>query len=58
VPASVAEVRGAYKLTVERAIAEWRSTLAAAGASYGTFLTDQPFGVPLRRVFAARQRLL
>jgi len=57
VPASAAEVREAYRTTVEAAIAEWRALCAAAGAAYETVLTDAPFGVPLRRAFAARQRL-
>lgn len=57
VPASVVEVRAAYRTTVEAAIGEWRATLAAAGAGYETVLTDQPFGIPLRRAFALRQGL-
>jgi uncharacterized protein (DUF58 family) len=57
VPATVAEVRGAYQATVEAALHEWRSSLAAAGAAYETITTDAPFGVPLRRAFAVRQRL-
>ena len=58
VPASVAEVRAAYRATVDAAIAEWRATLARAGAAYETVLTDAPFGVPLRRAFAAREEML
>jgi hypothetical protein len=57
VPATIAEVRDAYRETVDAAIGEWRSALAAAGASYEMVTTDAPFGVPLRRAFAARQRL-
>ena len=57
VPATVSEVREAYRDTVDAAIGEWRAALAAAGASYATVSTDAPFGVPLRRAFAARQRL-
>jgi len=57
VPATVADVRAAYRETVEEAIAEWRSTLGATGAGYEVFTTDVPFGVPLRRAFAARQHL-
>ncbi|HUF27617.1 MAG TPA: DUF58 domain-containing protein [Gemmatimonadaceae bacterium] len=57
VPATVAEVRTAYRATVEAAIGEWRATLAAAGAGYEVISTDAPFGVPLRRAFAARQDL-
>ena len=57
VPASVTDVRAAYGATVTEVIAEWRSMLTSFGASYETVLTDHPFGVPLRRAFAARQRL-
>jgi uncharacterized protein (DUF58 family) len=57
VPATVADVRTAYKETVDAAIGEWRSALAGAGASYEVISTDAPFGVPLRRAFAARQRM-
>ena len=56
VPATVNDVRDVYRATVEAAIAEWRRLCAAAGAAYATVLTDAPFGVPLRRAFAARQR--
>ncbi|MFL5577395.1 MAG: DUF58 domain-containing protein [Gemmatimonadaceae bacterium] len=55
VPAAVSDVRDAYRATVEEAIAEWRAVLAAAGAGYELFMTDTPFGVPLRRAFAARE---
>jgi uncharacterized protein (DUF58 family) len=57
VPAAVADVRGAYRATVDAALREWRTSLAAAGASYETITTDAPFGIPLRRAFGARQRL-
>ena len=57
VPASVGDVRGAYRATVEAALAEWRDTITSAGAGFETFFTDQPFGVPLRRAFAAREQL-
>ena len=57
VPASVADVRAAYRATVEEVIEEWRTMLASSGVSYEVVLTDRPFGVPLRRAFAARQRL-
>ena len=57
VPATVAEVRAAYRRTVDAAINEWRQSLGALGASYETIATDAPFGVPLRRAFATRQRL-
>ena len=51
------DVRAAYRSTVEEVIAEWRDVLAATGVSYELVVTDQSFGVPLRRAFAARQRL-
>jgi hypothetical protein len=54
--ATPADVRDAYQATVQEAIAEWRARFAASGAFYEAILTDQPFGVPLRRAFAARQR--
>jgi uncharacterized protein (DUF58 family) len=57
VPATVAEVRSAYRATVEAAIREWRQSLTGLGASYEPIITDAPFGVPLRRAFATRQRL-
>ena len=54
VPATVADVREAYRATVDAAIAEWRAVFAGTGARYETVLTDAPFGVPLRRAFAGR----
>ena len=57
VPATVSEVRDAYRDAVDAAIAEWRATLAGAGARYAVISTDEPFGVPLRQAFAARERL-
>jgi uncharacterized protein (DUF58 family) len=57
VPATMADVRDAYHATVEGAISEWRSVLAGAGAAYETVLTNAPFGVPLRRAFAAREKM-
>jgi len=55
--ATPADVRDAYATTVIEAIDEWRALFAASGAFYEPILTDAPFGVPLRRAFAARQRL-
>ena len=55
IEAAPAEVRDAYAATVEAAIVEWRSALASAGAGYATVMTDEPFGIPLRTAFAARQ---
>lgn len=57
VTATVSEVRAAYRTTVEEMIAEWRSSLQSTGAGYEVFTTDEPFGVPLRKAFAARQHL-
>lgn len=57
VPASMADVRAAYKNTVDEVIGEWRSMLGALGIGYEVVSTDAPFGVPLRRAFAARQLL-
>ncbi|MDE3128449.1 MAG: DUF58 domain-containing protein [Gemmatimonadota bacterium] len=57
VPAIVADVRAAYRATVQEVIAEWRARLGAVGVGYEVVTTDQPFGVPLRRAFAARQQL-
>lgn len=57
VPASVGDVRAAYSETVTQVIEEWRAMFASFGVSYETIDTDSPFGVPLRRAFAARQRL-
>jgi uncharacterized protein (DUF58 family) len=57
VPASVTDVRAAYRSTVEEVIEEWRGMLGSFGVSYEVVVTDHPFGVPLRRAFAARQRL-
>ena len=55
-PAS-ALVRDRYRATVAAALDDWRRTFAAAGAGYEVVLTSEPFGVPLRRAFAARQRV-
>jgi uncharacterized protein (DUF58 family) len=57
VPASTADVRAAYRETVAEVVAEWRSTLGGLGVGYEVVPTDAPFGLPLRRAFAARQRL-
>jgi uncharacterized protein (DUF58 family) len=55
VPASVADVRLAYRNTVEEVVGEWRAMFGSLGIGYELVLTDAPFGVPLRRAFAARQ---
>ncbi len=56
VPAAGADVRAAYDRTVATVIAEWREALGAMGVGYELVLTDQPYAVPLRRAFDARQR--
>ncbi len=53
---SPAEVKEMYVETVAEAIDEWRALFSSSGAFYEPIRTDQPFGVPLRRAFAARQR--
>ena len=57
IAASVADVRAAYRQTVDEVIGEWRTMFSSIGASYELIFTDAPFGVPLRRAFAARQAL-
>jgi uncharacterized protein (DUF58 family) len=57
VPASVADVRAAYRNTVVEVIGEWRAMFGSLGIGYEVISTDAPFGVPLRRAFAARQQL-
>jgi uncharacterized protein (DUF58 family) len=56
VPATIADVRAAYKNTVDEVVAEWRAMLGSLGVGYEVVSTDAPFGVPLRRAFAARQQ--
>ena len=57
IAASVADVRAAYRETVDEVIGEWRAMLTSIGAGYELVFTNAPFGVPLRRAFAARQAL-
>lgn len=57
VAARADDVRQAYAQAVQHTLEEWRSRLAAIGASYEVVRTDTPFGVPLRRAFATRMRL-
>ena len=56
VPAAAADVRVAYRTTVDRVIAEWKDRLGALGAGYELILTDQPYSIPLRLAFGARER--
>jgi len=57
IPASLADVRAAYRNTVDEVIGEWRTLFGSLGIGYEVISTDAPFGVPLRRAFAARQSL-
>jgi len=57
VAATVADVRTAYRNTVQEVIEEWRSMFGGLGVGYDVVFTDTPFGIPLRRAFAARQAL-
>ena len=56
VPAAAADVRVAYRSTVDQVIGEWKDALGAIGAGYDLVLTDQPYAIPLRRAFGARER--
>ena len=56
IAATPEDVRAAYAATVQAAIDEWRDRLMGTGAGYALVMTDQPFGIPLRTAFAARQR--
>ena len=56
VPAAAADVRAAYRTTVDRVIDEWKERLGALGAGYEVILTDQPYAIPLRLAFGARER--
>jgi uncharacterized protein (DUF58 family) len=55
VAAAAEDVRIAYRATVQEVITEWRESLGAMGAAYELVPTDQPYTVPLRRAFNARQ---
>jgi uncharacterized protein (DUF58 family) len=57
VPATIADVRLAYRNTVDEVVSEWRQMFGSLGIGYEVVSTDAPFGVPLRRAFAARQQL-
>ena len=55
VPAAAADVRAAYRTTVDHVIEEWKERLGALGAGYEVILTDQPYAIPLRLAFGARE---
>lgn len=54
VAAAASEVRDEYRAVVQRAIATWKTACARRGARYGVTTTDEPFALPLRRVFLAK----
>jgi uncharacterized protein (DUF58 family) len=56
-PVSVADLRREYHEAVERAIAEWRDSLAAQGIDYVVIGTDQPMVHALRAYLNKRERL-
>ena len=55
--ATVADVREAYRTAVRESVDEWRQHLSGAATSHEVVMTDQPFGMPLRRAFLNRQML-
>lgn len=57
VPARPADLRDAYLDTVAHATAEWQRTFGAAGIAFSQATTAQPFGLALRALLRARERL-
>ena len=57
VPARPADLREAYRETVAQATAEWRRACGQSGAVFAQATTAQPFGVALRALLRARERL-
>jgi uncharacterized protein (DUF58 family) len=55
--ATVADVKQAYRTAVAETVEEWKGHLSGAAASHELAMTDQPFGMPLRRAFLNRQIL-
>lgn len=55
--ATVPEVRDAYRTAVAETLEEWRGHLSGAAASHEVVMTDEPFGMPLRRAYMNRQIL-
>lgn len=55
--ATVPEVRDAYRTAVAETIEEWRGHLSGAAAGHEVVMTDEPFGMPLRRAYMNRQIL-
>jgi uncharacterized protein (DUF58 family) len=57
VTANAADLRTAYRTTVERAVAAWRQACRRSGIAYHRVTTDTPFGHALRRAADARAHL-
>ncbi len=57
VVASAADLRRAYRDTVEGVVAAWRRACRMSGIAYHRVTTDQPFGHALRRATERRARL-
>lgn len=53
---SVAEIRDAYRATVDAAIEGWRSTLTPAGVEYILCSTDEPPARALQAILSPRRR--
>jgi hypothetical protein len=56
VPASPGDVRTTYRITVQEALADWKSALGRAGARYALAYTDEPFGRALRHLVGVNGR--
>jgi len=54
--ATAADLRRAYRHTVERVVAAWRRACRTSGIGYHRITTDTPFGHALRRAAASRAR--
>lgn len=57
VVASAADLRRAYRTTVESVVNAWRHACRSSGIAYHKVTTDQPFGHALRRAAARRAKL-
>ncbi len=57
VVATGADLRRAYRATVERVVAAWRHACRRSGIAYHRVTTDTPFGRALRRAAETRGRL-
>jgi len=57
IPISVADLRNEYREAVERAVHEWRQSLAPQGIDYTLVMTDQPMVHALRAYLHKRERL-